>query len=125
MIILFFLFRFLQKVCEQKIILSGQVLNDLVILKDVLHEHHIYKENTYIIHLVCKSSTRYTTPIAKPTTPTTATTATETPTHPAVNLSAPSSFMQYQQYPGAQLNDQQIVWMQQAYAHYLTQYMQM
>lgn len=126
---------------EQKIILSGQVLSDLVILKDVLQEHHIYTENTYIIHLVCKSLTRYSTPITKQTTTTTSTinantagttttttTNTETPTHPTVNLSNPvsaqSSFMQYQQHPGVQLNNQQIVWMQQAYAHYLTQYMQ-
>ncbi|KAK0077834.1 hypothetical protein PV325_003396 [Microctonus aethiopoides] len=128
------------KRAEQKVIFSGQLLNDSMVLKDVLQQYYNEKEETFIVHLVCPSlkstSTMINSNINKPTTSEQLSSASSStpsshngarvnvpPPPPPIVTSAtqPSPLQQYY----GQLNNQQMAWMQQAYAHYLTQYMQL
>ncbi|XP_063995753.1 homocysteine-responsive endoplasmic reticulum-resident ubiquitin-like domain member 2 protein [Diachasmimorpha longicaudata] len=103
------------KRCEQKVIFSGQLLRDSMVLQDVLPQHYNQNtplDNTYIIHLVCT---------LKPTTcrPLPSCQVTPSAVHTPDIMTSSSTVQQYY----SQLNSQQMAWMQQAYAHYLTQYM--
>ncbi|XP_015112816.1 homocysteine-responsive endoplasmic reticulum-resident ubiquitin-like domain member 2 protein [Diachasma alloeum] len=104
------------KRCEQKVIFSGQLLGDSMVLQDVLPQHYnqnIPPDNTYIIHLVCtlKATTCQPLPSCQ--------VAPSTVRTPDILTTSSSTVQQYY----SQLNSQQMAWMQQAYAHYLTQYM--
>ncbi|XP_011308608.1 homocysteine-responsive endoplasmic reticulum-resident ubiquitin-like domain member 2 protein [Fopius arisanus] len=103
------------KRCEQKVIFSGQLLSDSMILQDVLPQNYNQNEpldNTYIIHLVCtlKSTNYQSLPSYQ---------APSSTVHTSDIMTPPPTVQQYY----SQLNSQQMAWMQQAYAHYLTQYM--
>lgn len=127
---------------EQKLIYSGQLLSDSVTLKDVLRQYE--GQETHTVHLVCTS--KYTkdvqqpqpvlqnsNPTGLPNDLTNTPTQTETP--------SPNSTTQ-QNMPNTQPNmpwvynvngtqidanqyAMQVVWMQQAYLQYMTQYMQL
>lgn len=103
---------------EQKIIFLGQLLNNSMILKDVLQQNYNKEDNLFIIHLVCSGQPKLL--IAK-----TGVTV-NLNRHGATFVSVPSGLARptpVQQYY-SQLNNQQMAWMQQAYAHYIIRYMQ-
>ncbi|XP_034951733.1 homocysteine-responsive endoplasmic reticulum-resident ubiquitin-like domain member 2 protein [Chelonus insularis] len=104
---------------EQKVIFSGQILNDSMILKDVLQQNYNTNEEVYTIHLVCPT---------KPYMMKAKSTVNELPPSSSSSSSATSSLSSssstVQEYYN-RLNNQQIVWMQQAYTQYLTQYLQL
>lgn len=126
---------------EQKLIYSGQLLNDSVILKDVLR--HFDGQETHTVHLVC--SPKFTKPVQdavnqKPT-------VTDRTNNVNTNSSQPQGTNQGQSTHGIpqpnimpqNINWEnfnrplnvvdpnqyaaQLAWMQQAYFQYITQYM--
>ncbi|XP_074097897.1 homocysteine-induced endoplasmic reticulum protein [Cotesia typhae] len=131
---------------DQKVIYSGQILNDSMILKDVFYQNYNLEEELFIVHLVCPSKISFaSTSSSKNSTNKSA--SDKQNSNASVNNSPPSttttspissplssSGIQFappgipmspiQQYY-TQLNTQQLAWMQQAYAQYLNQYMQL
>lgn len=127
---------------SQKLIYSGQLLNDSVCLKDVLRQCDGQEDQTYIVHLVCasqKASANTMEQIIKNTN--TIPTARSTIVHMRLNDQSnvqnqsqnmnnismqhtPTQLYSVQQYFDPR-NSQQVAWMQQAYTHYFTQYMQL
>ncbi|KRT84104.1 Ubiquitin, partial [Oryctes borbonicus] len=57
---------------EQKLIYSGQLLSDSVVLKDILRQYD--GQDTHTLHLVCSPNTKSTVPAQRQT-------RTEMPTH--------------------------------------------
>ena len=126
---------------SQKLIYSGQLLNDSIHLKDVLRQCDGQEDQTYIVHLVCASQKTSTNKMEQVTESTsTIPTARSTIEHMRLNNTnnienqspnmnnvamqhAPTQLYSAQQYFDPR-NNQQVAWMQQAYTHYFTQYMQ-
>ncbi|KDR12951.1 hypothetical protein L798_12908 [Zootermopsis nevadensis] len=115
---------------DQKLIYSGQLLHDSVTLKDILRRYEGQEAHT--VHLVCTPSRDLVQHVS--------TVVTRAPSrmHENGQLSTNSSrdprafwagavANPYASTPGYDPNSmsQQMLWMQQAYAHYVTQYMQM
>jgi hypothetical protein len=120
---------------QQRIIYSGQLLQDHVTLKDVLRQYEP-NQTTHTVHLVCSPTTNVDGPSASPSTdasiPANEGLRHRQPysaeTRPASEQSStatngtavlPNSFM----YP-AHYSPEQMMWMQQMYAQYMAQYMQ-
>ena len=119
---------------EQKLIYSGQLLGDSVVLKDILRQYD--GQDTHTVHLVCSPNQKHGSPSKKPMTqpPTqrdNSTNATETST---TRVPAPSTGEADQRVPpnfqwynnNGQNDDQyamQFAMMQQAYMQYMTHYM--
>lgn len=131
-----------QERASQKLIYSGQLLSDSVRLKDVLRQCDGQEDQTYIVHLVCASQKASTNKMEQVTESTsTIPTARSTIEHMRLNNTnnienqspnmnnvamqhAPTQLYSVQQYFDPR-NNQQVAWMQQAYTHYFTQYMQL
>lgn len=123
----------LQPKHEQKLIYSGQLLPDTVVLKDVLRQYE--GQETHTVHLVC--TTRQSTPRRQPHNPGPSSTATpqsrpapmpSPAADPAASTSTAEQRVPNVQWPnGAQMDPNQyalhMAWMQQAYIQYMTQYM--
>ncbi|OAD55691.1 Homocysteine-responsive endoplasmic reticulum-resident ubiquitin-like domain member 2 protein [Eufriesea mexicana] len=128
---------------SQKLIYSGQLLNDSTYLKDVLKHHDGQEDQAYIVHLVCASqkvsANKMTTDQVvenKNTISTIRSTIDHTRLNNTSNIQNQSEHINNvaMQHTSAQLystqyfdprNSQQMAWMQQAYTHYFTQYMQL
>ncbi|XP_003708261.1 homocysteine-induced endoplasmic reticulum protein isoform X1 [Megachile rotundata] len=126
---------------SQKLIYSGQLLSDSVCLKDVLRQCDGQEDQTYIVHLVCASQKPSVNKMEQVMENTNAIpTARSTIEHMRLNdpnnvqnqsqnmnnismQHAPTQLYSAQQYFDPR-NSQQVAWMQQAYTHYFTQYMQ-
>lgn len=126
---------------NQKLIYSGQLLSDSVCLKDVLRQCDGQEDQTYIVHLVCASQKPYVNKMEQMmentnTIPTARSTIeymrlndpnnVQNQSQNTNNISmqhAPTQLYSAQQYFDPR-NSQQVAWMQQAYTHYFTQYMQ-
>ncbi|XP_053987224.1 homocysteine-responsive endoplasmic reticulum-resident ubiquitin-like domain member 2 protein [Hylaeus volcanicus] len=126
---------------SQKLIYSGQLLNDSTCLKDVLRQYDGQEDRAYTVHLVCASQKTTTNRM-------TSEQDSEHTDHQRVTLAqirliigndaqnqgqdinnaviqqSPTQLYSTQQYFDPR-NSQQIAWMQQAYTHYFTQYMQL
>lgn len=122
-------------------IYSGQLLNDSAQLKDVLRQCDGSEDQAYTVHLVCtpqkmcaakatldqnQSIERNAVDAASTTRNTYIRSNTiQNQSHENANVTA----SQHQQYLSQQYldprNSQQLAWMQQAYTHYFTQYMQL
>ncbi|XP_066587937.1 homocysteine-responsive endoplasmic reticulum-resident ubiquitin-like domain member 2 protein [Prorops nasuta] len=128
----------------QKLIYSGRLLSDSTCLKDVLRHSDDFDEQFYIVHLVCASqkSSIQNLPMEDSdkienfnmlsNSREASTSATASNVLPQPNQDNNEAHMEYManQLPSQQLhfepqNNQQMVWMQQAYSYYLTQYMQL
>ncbi|GAB1858990.1 Homocysteine-responsive endoplasmic reticulum-resident ubiquitin-like domain member 2 protein [Camponotus japonicus] len=125
---------------HQKLIYSGQLLNDSAQLKDILRQRDGLEDQAYTVHLVCTPQKIYT---AKPTSNQNLTiekntdatssmrnspirsTSVQNQNHENANATAPQSQMYLPQQYFDPRNSQQLAWMQQAYTHYFTQYMQL
>lgn len=127
---------------SQKLIYSGQLLNDTTCLKDVLRHCSGQENQTYIVHLVCAmqkmpANTPATTgQTAENANATMRSTTEQSRLNNASNVQnqTQSANNVAMQHAPAQLystqyfdprNSQQMAWMQQAYTHYFTQYMQL
>ncbi|GLV40467.1 Homocysteine-induced endoplasmic reticulum protein [Carabus blaptoides fortunei] len=131
---------------EQKLIYSGQLLSDTVVLKDVLRNYD--GENTHTVHLVCTPSRNYKPEQAAPkpspimdqlpqtppdASPTTSTTGLRQRSVNNINQETMTdyrtmwaSFAQpYGNVPDPSQYALQTALLQQAYAQYINQYMQM
>ena len=131
-----------QKTKDQKLIYSGQLLNDSVCLEDVLRHYENIDNQPFIVHLVCApsrmsnknineknindatGSTKASSSSERITADSTTEARLDSPVQETVNTQPTAQVYSTQSYYG-QLNMQQIAWMQQAYTHYLTQYMQL
>lgn len=135
------------KTTDQKLIYSGQLLGDTVYLKDVLHRYGSGDQidQSYTVHLVCAPTMPYFTDKSRGagtngqeqgatvTRPEAIPEPVQVDRLQSQNLeneeannpgSTPAQLYSAQRYYN-QLNSQQMAWMQQAYTHYLTQYMQL
>lgn len=115
------------------------MLNDSAQLKDILRQCDGSEDQSYTVHLVCTPQKMYTAKVMDQNRSTeqnvdTASAARYThirsnnvqnQSHENTNITA-SQHQQYlpQQYLDPR-NSQQLAWMQQAYTHYFTQYMQL
>ncbi|KAF2897155.1 hypothetical protein ILUMI_09021 [Ignelater luminosus] len=117
---------------EQKLIYSGQLLPDTVVLRDVLRQYD--GQETHTVHLVC--TTRQNTPKHQPTTSRIPQNMPETATNttPVNTTQSTSNTNLEQRIPNIQWPNNmppmdpnqfamQMAWMQQAYMQYMTQYM--
>jgi len=132
----------LQESSHQKLIYSGQLLNDSVQLKDILRQCDGLEDQAYTVHLVCtpqkmcaakltldqnRSTERNVdaAPATRNTRIRNNNINIQNQNHQNANVTA----SQHQQYLPQQYfdprNSQQLAWMQQAYTHYFTQYMQL
>ncbi|XP_015595839.1 homocysteine-responsive endoplasmic reticulum-resident ubiquitin-like domain member 2 protein [Cephus cinctus] len=130
------------KSSEQKLIYSGQLLNDSSYLKDILRQYDSSDDQPFTMHLVCAP---HKASIEKTDIEPTQTCAGENmgteneveilgsrterledinPENNSSSSQLPPVQLYSQQFYG-QFNGQQMAWMQQAYTHYLTQYMQL
>ncbi|XP_029156010.1 homocysteine-responsive endoplasmic reticulum-resident ubiquitin-like domain member 2 protein [Nylanderia fulva] len=127
---------------HQKLIYSGQLLKDSAQLKDVLRQRDGSEDQAYTVHLVCTPQKPFVTKTTSDKSQTNeknsdATSSmrnshirsnnVQTPSHENnANVTAPQPEQMYlpQQYFDPR-NSQQLAWMQQAYTHYFTQYMQL
>lgn len=125
---------------SQKLIYSGQLLNDSTCLKDVLRQCDGQEDQAYTVHLVCASQkmmpeqNKESTSSITSSTRTTVEYARLNNTNNVQNLAenvnnftiqhSPTQLYSTQQYFDPR-NSQQMAWMQQAYTHYFTQYMQL
>ncbi|KMQ96649.1 homocysteine-responsive endoplasmic reticulum-resident ubiquitin-like domain member 2 protein [Lasius niger] len=126
---------------HQKLIYSGQLLKDSAQLKDILRQRDGSEDQAYTVHLVCapqKTCITKTTSDKNLTIEKNADTASsvrnshirsnsvQNQNHENANVTAPQPQQMYlpQQYFDPR-NSQQLAWMQQAYTHYFTQYMQL
>ncbi|XP_076391265.1 homocysteine-induced endoplasmic reticulum protein isoform X2 [Megachile rotundata] len=135
------IYQYLKERASQKLIYSGQLLSDSVCLKDVLRQCDGQEDQTYIVHLVCASQKPSVNKMEQVMENTNAIpTARSTIEHMRLNdpnnvqnqsqnmnnismQHAPTQLYSAQQYFDPR-NSQQVAWMQQAYTHYFTQYMQ-
>ncbi|CAG9863534.1 unnamed protein product [Phyllotreta striolata] len=124
---------------EQKLIYSGQLLNDSVTLKDILRQYE--GQETHTVHLVCASKYIKTVPDAQPvaqsTPPAQPQNADETPppaapqptdAGPSRPTEGPTNAPFFNLNNGnidANQYAMQMAWMQQAYFQYMAQYMQL
>ena len=117
-------------------------MNDSVYLKDVLRSYEDTEDQPFIVHLVCATSKMGTEmKLDKSTNETSEKTKVssspernppdsrrqdrlDSPTQETINTQPTAQVYSTQSFYG-QLNTQQIAWMQQAYSHYVTQYMQL
>ncbi|KOC68612.1 Homocysteine-responsive endoplasmic reticulum-resident ubiquitin-like domain member 2 protein [Habropoda laboriosa] len=129
---------------SQKLIYSGQLLKDTICLKDVLRQCDGQADQAYTVHLVCasqKTSANKMTNEQVVENTSTIPTARSTIEHMRLNNTnnvqnqsqninnvtmqhTPAQLYSTQQYFDPR-NSQQMAWMQQAYSHYFTQYMQL
>lgn len=117
------------------------MLNDSAQLKDILRQCDGLEDQAYTVHLVCTPQKMYTTKttsnqnltVEKNADTTSSVknshirnTSVQNQNHENANATAPQSQQMYlpQQYFDPR-NSQQLAWMQQAYTHYFTQYMQL
>lgn len=118
-------------------IYSGQLLNDSVQLKDVLRQYDDLEDQAFTVHLVCTpQKTSFIKSNQDLTTENNMDDATRnarnrsssfhTQTSENTNSAVPQSQQRYlsPQYIDPR-NNEQLAWMQQAYTHYFTQYMQL
>ncbi|XP_023289173.1 homocysteine-responsive endoplasmic reticulum-resident ubiquitin-like domain member 2 protein isoform X2 [Orussus abietinus] len=122
------------KISDQKLIYSGQLLNDTTCLKDVLRQYDTTEEQSFTMHLICASHNSCTERLRnEDSSPSLKMSASETVANDtrqerfqshAVNSSGTESSPSMSPQFYGQLNGQQIAWMQEAYTRYLTQYMQ-
>ncbi|CAG9835177.1 unnamed protein product [Diabrotica balteata] len=125
---------------EQKLIYSGQLLNDTVTLKEILRQYEGQEAHT--VHLVCSSKYMQNVPETKPVSQTstpnnTQNTNNSTTSSPATNENASGEQnttgfpqnMPYFNMNSGQIDPNQyamqLAWMQQAYFQYMSQYMQL
>ncbi|KAK9891111.1 hypothetical protein WA026_013430 [Henosepilachna vigintioctopunctata] len=116
---------------EQKLIYSGQLLNDSLVLKDVLRQYE--GQETHTVHLVCTPKQESTPPRQNmpSTVPTTASEHVNRSTSTPDNRQNIQNFgnMSMPWFPeGFQMDPQyaaQMAVMQQAYMQYMNQYMQL
>ncbi|KAG5897276.1 hypothetical protein JTB14_011442 [Gonioctena quinquepunctata] len=127
---------------EQKLIYSGQLLNDSVTLKDVLRQYE--GQDTHTVHLVCTSkymmNIQNQTPVSQASTPNITNTATNTPSpqnQPTTpnpnreenipNVPPNMAWVNVNNPPMTPVDPNQyalqLAWMQQAYIQYMAQYM--
>lgn len=114
------------------------MLNDSAQLKDILRQHDGLEDQAYTVHLVCtpqkmcsaKTSDQNST-IEKNTDTASSmrnnhirSNSVQNQNHENANVTAPQQMYLPQQYFDPR-NSQQLAWMQQAYTHYFTQYMQL
>ncbi|XP_029672191.1 homocysteine-responsive endoplasmic reticulum-resident ubiquitin-like domain member 2 protein [Formica exsecta] len=123
---------------HQKLIYSGQLLNDSAQLKDILRQHDGLEDQAYTVHLVCtpqkmcsaKTSDQNSTIENNTDTASSMrnnhirSNSVQNQNHENANVTAPQQMYLPQQYFDPR-NSQQLAWMQQAYTHYFTQYMQL
>ncbi|CAL7945574.1 unnamed protein product [Xylocopa violacea] len=129
---------------SQKLIYSGQLLNDSSCLKDVLRHCDGQEDQAYTVHLVCALQKTFANKMATEqiientiTTPTARSIIEHTRLNNINNVQnqsqninnvaiqhTPAQLYSTQQYFDPR-NNQQMAWMQQAYTHYFTQYMQL
>lgn len=110
---------------EQKLIYSGQLLSDAVILRDVLRQYE--GQETHTMHLVC--SAKYNLPTHQPTTSPTSQTMPQASTSTTQSNVSNSDNIEQRipnvQWPPMDPNQYMLhmAWMQHAYMQYMTQYM--
>lgn len=127
---------------HQKLIYSGQLLNDSARLKDILRQHDDLENQFYTVHLVypsqkTKCAVKTTSDQSRTIDRDTDTMSTIKNSHTRnnsvqnqsqenINVTSPQSQQMYlpEQYFDPQ-NSQQLAWIQQVYTHYFTQYMQL
>lgn len=125
---------------DQKLIYSGQLLNDSACLKDVLRHYEDTEDQPFTVHLVCPNDkmgvnenkldkSNESNNNNKKNTLNSERNAEQNRFDSiggqgTVNTQPTAQTFPIQSFYG-QLNSQQIAWMQQAYTHYLTQYMQL
>ncbi|XP_056645178.1 homocysteine-responsive endoplasmic reticulum-resident ubiquitin-like domain member 2 protein [Diorhabda sublineata] len=123
---------------EQRLIYSGQLLNDSATLEEVLRQYE--GQDTHTVHLVCSSkymnSIPETKPISQPSTPnnvqnspSTSSTSSNPTTSSEQNQSNVPPTMPYFNVNSGPVDPNQyamqLAWMQQAYFQYMAQYMQL
>lgn len=123
----------MQESSHQKLIYSGQLLNDSARLKDILRQCSDSEDQAYTVHLVCTPQKTWTAKVTDQTGTTENTDVTrnirtrtnvQNQSHENANVTTqPQQMYSPQQYFDPQ-NSQQLAWMQ-AYTHYFTQYMQL
>ncbi|KAK9701161.1 Ubiquitin family [Popillia japonica] len=102
---------------EQKLIYSGQLLSDSVVLKDVLRQYD--GQDTHTVHLVCSPNSKVSPTSKKPTRTEMPTHTPEvTPTNSATEQRVPPNMQWYNHQNGDQ-QAIQFMMMQQAYFQYL------
>jgi hypothetical protein len=118
------------------LIYSGQLLNDSDQLKDVLRQPDDLKDQVYTIHLIYTQQISPTSDQNQTSensidvasenmiTDTHMSNSSQNQNHENANVTAQPQMYWPQQYYDPR-NNQQLVWMQQAYTHYFTQYMQL
>ncbi|XP_015179620.1 PREDICTED: homocysteine-responsive endoplasmic reticulum-resident ubiquitin-like domain member 2 protein [Polistes dominula] len=124
---------------DQKLIYAGQLLNDSSCLKDILRQCDGLEDQAYIIHLVCTSQKMCANKVSDRTQTSESVNVVNSAIRnnvdhisPSQNQSTnniitqppPTQLYSMQQYFDPR-NSQQVAWMQQAYTHYFTQYMQL
>ncbi|XP_051171595.1 homocysteine-responsive endoplasmic reticulum-resident ubiquitin-like domain member 2 protein [Leptopilina boulardi] len=118
---------------DQKLIYSGQLLNDSACLKDVLRHYEDTEDQPFTVHLVCPTDKMgFENKIDKSNESKNTLNSErnleqnrfDSVGQGTVNTQPTAQTFPMQSFYG-QLNSQQIAWMQQAYTHYLTQYMQL
>jgi len=121
------------------LIYSGQLLNDSAQLKDVLRHCDDLEDQAYTVHLVCTSQkicSKLTSDQNRTSEKSTDMASVMRNAHMRSNsgqnqnhenanvITQPQQMYWPQQYYDPR-NNQQLAWMQQAYTHYFTQYMQL
>jgi len=120
------------------LIYSGQLLNDSAQLKDVLRHCDGLEDQAYTVHLVCTQKmcpTKLTSDQNRTSEKNTdmasvmrntymRTNSGQNQNHENANITTQPQMYWPQQYYDPR-NNQQLAWMQQAYTHYFTQYMQL
>lgn len=124
---------------HQKLIYSGQLLNDSAQLKDVLRKCEGLEDQSYTVHLVCTSqkmcpnntltadqnrtSLRNADAASVTRNAHVRSTSVQNQSNENANANQPQAYWPQQYFDPR--NNQQLAWMQQAYTHYFTQYMQL
>lgn len=131
----------MQESLHQKLIYSGQLLNDSARLKDILRQHDDLENQFYTVHLVYTSKKtcavkitsdqnriidRDTDTMSPIRNSYTGSNSVQNESQENINVNASPSQQMYlpEQYFDPQ-NSQQLAWIQQVYTHYFTQYMQL
>ncbi|KAL2733210.1 homocysteine-responsive endoplasmic reticulum-resident ubiquitin-like domain member 2 protein [Vespula maculifrons] len=128
---------------DQKLIYAGQLLNNSSCLKDILRHCDGLEDQAYTIHLVCTSQKNCANNLFDQTQVNENVNINSTirsdaeyirtlnniqsrhqSTNNVMTQSSPTQLYSTQQYFDPR-NSQQVAWMQQAYTHYFTQYMQL
>ncbi|XP_046813107.1 homocysteine-responsive endoplasmic reticulum-resident ubiquitin-like domain member 2 protein [Vespa crabro] len=127
---------------DQKLIYAGQLLNNSSYLKDILRHCDDLEDQAYTIHLVCTSQKNCANKVFDRTQVNESVNVNSAirnnvdyirtnniqsqnqSTNNIITQPSPTQLYSMQQYFDPR-NSQQVAWMQQAYTHYFTQYMQL